>query len=115
MLDAIQNSFFSLIYPQPCRVCESSVENHKDGVACSDCWAATKTLDGSEMLCDKCGAFFGDKAAPIPVFCRRCDDHHFDKATAAGVYEKALAASIVDLKLVPALSHRLRSIIDAAA
>lgn len=115
MLDAIQNSFFSLIYPQDCRVCASHVESRKDGTACSQCWAATRIFNGSEMLCEKCGAFFGDKAAPIPVFCRKCDDHHFDKAAAAGIYEKALAASIVDLKRVPSLPHHLKTIIDAAA
>jgi ComF family protein len=115
MLDAIQNSFFSLIYPQDCRVCASHVESHEDGVACRDCWAATRTFDGSEMLCEKCGAFFGDKAAPIPVFCRKCDNHHYDKAIAAGIYEKALAAAIVNLKRVPSLPHRLKMIINAAA
>src|SRR3982751_6922991 len=115
MLDAIQNSFFSLIYPQVCRVCSSHVESHKDGGACGDCWAATRTFDGREMLCEKCGAFLGDKAAPIPVYCRKCDNHHFDKAIAAGIYEKALAAAIVDLKRVPSLPHRLKMIINAAS
>ena len=115
MLAAIQNSFLSLIYPQDCRVCAAHVESHKDGVACSDCWTATRTFDGTEMLCHKCGAFFGDKAAPIPVFCRKCDDHHFDNAFAAGIYEKALAATIVNLKRVPSMPRRLRTIIDSAA
>lgn len=114
MLEAIQNSLYSLIYPQECRVCGSHVESHIDGVACRECWAATRIFDGSEMLCEKCGAFFGDKAAPVPVFCRKCDDHHYDKATAAGIYEKALAAAIVNLKNVPSMPHRLRTIIHAA-
>ncbi len=114
MLDAIQNLFFSLIYPEECRVCGLHVESHNDGIACRECWAATRIFDGSEMLCEKCGAFFGDKAAPIPVFCRKCDDHHYDKATAAGIYEKALAANIVNLKNTPTLSHRLKAIISTA-
>lgn len=113
MLQAIQNSLFSLIYPQECRVCGLQVESHNDGVACRECWDATRLFDGSEMLCEKCGAFFGDKAAPVPVFCRKCDDHFYDKATAAGVYEKALAAAIVSLKNVPSLPHGLKTIIHA--
>ena len=98
MLKALNNSLLSLIYPQECRVCKSAVEAHGDGVACAVCWDATRIFNGSEMLCDKCGAFFGDEAAPIPVRCHKCDDHFYDKATAVGIYEKALAASIIDLK-----------------
>ena len=107
MLQKVQNSLFSLIYPQECRVCSSHVEDHSDGVACRECWAGTRIFDGSEMLCNKCGAFFGEKAAPVAVFCRKCDDHHYDKASAVGVYEKALAASIVQLKNEPRLPKHL--------
>jgi len=114
MLEAIQNSLLSLIYPQECRVCGLQVESHNDGVACRECWAATRFFDGGEMLCDKCGAFFGDTAAPAPVFCRKCDDHYYDKATAGGIYEKALAAAIVNLKSVPAMPYRLSTIIAVA-
>ncbi|MEP6788419.1 MAG: ComF family protein [Acidobacteriota bacterium] len=111
MLKALHNSLLSLIYPQECRVCNGAVETHEDGVACADCWAATRIFTGCEMLCDKCGAFFGDEAAPVPVRCHKCDEHHYDKATAVGIYEKALAASIIDLKAKPLLAHRLREAI----
>lgn len=114
MLKALRNSLFSLIYPQQCRTCGSQVESYADGVACGACWAATRLFDGSEMLCDKCGAFFGDSKAPVPVFCHRCDDHHYDRATAVGIYEKGLAASILHLKTVPSLPERLKAIIPAA-
>jgi ComF family protein len=114
MFQTLQNSLFSLIYPQECRVCSSHVEDHSDGVACRDCWTATHIFDGSEMLCNKCGAFFGDKAAPVAVFCRKCDDHHYDKAAAVGIYEKALAKSIVQLKSVPSLPKRIRPMIHTA-
>ena len=53
------------------------------------------------MLCNKCGAYIGDTAAPLPVYCHKCDDHLYDKAAAIGIYEKALSASIVNLKTVP--------------
>jgi ComF family protein len=65
------------------------------------------------MLCRKCGAFFANDAAPVPVSCHRCDDHHYDKAAAVGVYEKALAASIVNLKSTPHLPPRIISAIEA--
>src|SRR5258706_2869398 len=115
MLKALQNSLLSLIYPQECRVCSGSVESRDDGVACHKCWDATRIFSGAEMLCGKCGAFFGDEAAPVAVFCHKCDDHYYDKATAAGVYEKALAASIINLKSVPVLAGRLKLAVTNAA
>src|SRR6266700_6358711 len=108
MLKAVQNSLLSLIYPQECRVCSGSVESRDDGVACHKCWDVTRLFSGAEMLCDKCGAFFGSEAAPAPVFCHKCDDHHYDKAVATGVYEKALAAAIINLKSAPVLAGRLK-------
>lgn len=114
MLRILQNSLLSLIYPQECRVCFSHVDDHKDGIACRDCWKVTRLFDGTEMLCDKCGAFFSDKAAPIPVFCHRCDDHHYNKAFAVGIYEKALAASIVRLKNAPSLPSRICSALQSS-
>ena len=115
MLKALQNSLHSLIYPQECRVCSAQVENLADGVACSECWATTLIFNGGEMLCDKCGAFFGDVAAPVPVYCHKCDDHYYDKASAAGVYEKALAASIINLKSVPILAERIKAAITSTS
>lgn len=78
-----------------------------DGVACSDCWAATTIFSGDEMLCTKCGAFFGSKAASVEVSCHQCDEHHYESASALGVYEKALAASILRLKNEPLIPKRL--------
>lgn len=109
MFRAVQNSLLSLFYPQQCRVCGLQVEDRENGVACAACWASTRIFTGTEMLCRKCGAFMGDDKAPTPVLCHRCDDHFYDRATAVGVYEKALAASIVNLKTVPALPESLRA------
>ena len=113
MIETVHNSLLSLIYPQDCRVCGLHVEDHSDGVACAVCWDATRSLDNL-MLCDKCGAYLGERAAPIPVFCRRCDDHHYDKARAASVYENGLAAAIIDLKRSPSLSRRLQRLLSSA-
>src|SRR4051794_31804377 len=114
MFKALQDSLSSLIYPQQCAVCAGQVDSLADGVACRACWTSTRLFDGCEMLCDKCGAFFGDTAAPVAVYCRKCDDHDYDKAAATGIYEKGLAAAIVELKTVPAIPERLRAVIRDA-
>lgn len=114
MFRAIQNSLFAIIYPQQCAVCSAQVEHLEDGVACRECWAATRVFTGLEMLCEKCGAFFGGEAAPNPVFCHKCDDHNYDKAVAVGVYEKALSASIINLKTVPVVPRYIEPLISAA-
>lgn len=67
------------------------------------------------MLCAKCGAYFGEKSAPVNVFCRKCDDYFFDKAFALGIYEKALAASIISLKNSPHLPTRISQLIKKHA
>ena len=43
--------------------------------------------------------------------CRKCDDYHFDLAIAVGIYEYALAASVLRLKRVPHLARRLKELI----
>ena len=84
MFKALRNSLLSLIYPQECRVCAGHVESLGDGVACRACWSATRIFTGDEMLCDKCGAFLGDKAAAVAVRCHKCDEQVYDKAAAVG-------------------------------
>jgi ComF family protein len=111
MLNALRNSLLSLTYPQQCRVCSRHVENHGDGIACAACWQESRLFDGSEMLCSKCGAYLGEKAVPVSVFCHQCDEHFYDRAVALGVYEKALAATILQLKRVPSLPKRPRMLI----
>src|SRR3954454_10946584 len=115
MLTAIADLLLSLAYPQECRACAALVESHSSGVACEACWASTKIFTGNEMLCEKCGAFFSDERAPVAVYCHKCDDHSYDKAIAAGVYEKALSASILSLKITPLVSPRLAALIRTAA
>ncbi len=109
----VQDSLLSLLFPQKCQTCSGQAFRLADGAACSECWDSTRLFDGSEMLCEKCGAFFGDKAAPKPVHCHQCDDHHYDKAVALGIYEKALAATVIDLKTRPNLPDRIREKISS--
>jgi len=115
MFKGLQNSLLSLIYPQECRVCDRQVEGLDDGVACHGCWDSTRFFKGNEMLCAKCGAFFGDEAAPIAVYCHKCDDHFYDRAVAAGVYEKALSATIIELKSAPILPRCIETALAAAS
>lgn len=109
------DSALSLIYPQECAVCTGAVEHRSDGCACSACWAATTVFTGGEMLCEKCGSYFGPQAAPVAVRCHQCDEHHYDCAFATGTYEKALSASILRLKSSPSISRRLSGLIRSAA
>jgi len=111
VIEALTDPLLSLLYPQQCRVSLCPVKNRADGVSCAECWAAVRIFDGSEMRCHKCGAWFGDSAAPVPVFCHKCDEHHYERAFAIGVYEKGLAANILELKKTPALASRLRHLI----
>lgn len=66
------------------------------------------------MLCSKCGAFFGPEKATVSVKCHRCDDHHYDHAFAALIYEKAAAASLLQLKKTPRPSAVLRDALISA-
>jgi ComF family protein len=44
------------------------------------------------------------------TFCHRCDSHFYDSASAVGVYEFALSASILNLKREPIVAKRLRKL-----
>lgn len=114
MPTALTDPIISLVFPQECAVCGNAVERHADGVVCSACWAATTVFNGSELLCGKCGAYFGPRAAPVEVRCHNCDDHHYERACAAGVYEKGLSASILRLKATPSIPRRLREMVRSA-
>jgi ComF family protein len=114
VFNVIRDSLLSLVFPQQCKVCNGPVEHMRDGVACADCWAKTRFFDGSEMRCAKCGSWYGDAAAPTPVYCHKCDEHNYDRAFALGIYEKALAAAILELKRSPSLPARLRTELSSA-
>lgn len=114
MIRALAHPVLSVLFPQECRVCSHEVEDRRDGNACRSCWGKTRIFTGNELLCDKCGAFFSDTAAAVPVLCHKCDEHKYDKAFAVGVYEKGLSAAILSLKTDPHISHRTRDLARAA-
>ncbi len=110
MFRKISDSLLTLAYPQICQICQNSVENSADGIVCSSCWKNTRVFSGSEILCGKCGAYLRESRLPVLTFCHRCDEHFYDAAKAVGIYEKALAASIVNLKREPFISKRLQKL-----
>lgn len=114
MFHELIDPLLSIVYPQSCRCCGSSVETYKNGIACSPCWDATRIFSGRETLCAKCGAFQENGRTGDEVRCRQCEDSFFDRAVAAGIYERALAASVLNLKKIPHLPHRVRRVFLSA-
>lgn len=110
MFHKIFDSLLTLAYPQACQICENSVENFSDGVACRCCWKKTQIFSGAETLCAKCGVFLQDKSSNYQTFCHRCDEHFYDYASAVGTYGYALAASVLHLKREPFVARKLRQL-----
>ncbi|HEY0543888.1 MAG TPA: ComF family protein [Pyrinomonadaceae bacterium] len=110
----LYDAALSLVYPQACAVCGASVEARAEGASCAACWKATRTFQGDETVCWKCGAEASGSVAEekrVEVFCRRCDEETFTTARACGVYEGALRASILSLKREPYVSARLAGLL----
>jgi competence protein ComFC len=114
MFTTIYNSLLTLAYPQICQVCERSVEKLTDGVVCRKCWRETRIFSGEETLCVKCSAFLQAKHSEFQTFCRICDEHFYDAARAVGLYEKAIAASVLYLKREPFIAKNLKNLFISA-
>lgn len=110
MLAKILDPLLSLAYPQKCQICENSVEKSEDGIACRECWEKTRVFSGNETLCHKCGRFLSENEAPFQTFCHACDTHFYNRASAVGLYEKALQASVLNLKIEPFVAARLQKL-----
>lgn len=110
MFSRVCDSFLTLLYPQVCAVCRRSVERLSDGAACGDCWNQTFIYGGGETLCAKCGRFLRAQPSDFQTFCHLCDEHSYDAASAVGSYEKALAASVINLKREPHVARRLQKL-----
>ncbi len=114
MLTKFFDSLLTLAYPQTCQICQNSVENSGDGVACQDCWKQTRIFSGKETVCHKCGRFLSEAETDFQIFCHQCDEHFYDRARAVGLYEKGLQASILHLKREPFAAKRLQKLFIAA-
>ena len=106
MLRSFVDPLISIIYPQRCHVCGGDVTSTADGVACEACWEATKLFKQDDPLCRRCSAVLSEKLE----VCANCTDAHFDAAIALGVYERALAATVVQHKKVPHLPARVATL-----
>jgi len=114
VIGRLVDDLISVVYPQACYVCGETVESKDNGVACARCWSETRVFDGNEFLCSKCGAYGGNAAFPANT-CGQCSDDGYDRAIAVGIYEKALAATIVSLKKSPHISLRARYLVEGLA
>ena len=111
MFKTARDSLLSLVYPQECRICGNSVERFSDGNACDECWNHVRVLSQVETTCEKCGAYLGDRVDTAITSCHQCVDHAYDRAVAAGIYEHALAATVVNLKIKPYLPQRCKTLL----
>ncbi len=111
------DALLTLSYPQSCAVCSCSVEERRFGVACEECWDATRILSGAETICWKCG-LLSDEVSPArldEVRCRHCETQSFKAARAIGPKQGALRASVLELKRQPHISQYLETLVVAAA
>src|SRR5438270_8624926 len=113
MLGRLFDPILTAIYPQVCHVCRGMVDRHMDGVACAACWSQTNIFDGSQKLCGKCGAVARMGQAYRSGRCGQCEDGLYDAAIACGVYEKALAVTVIRLKKEPYLPGRVDDMLGA--
>ena len=111
MLRTLIDPILAAVYPQICHVCRGCVDRHSDGVACADCWSTTHMFGNDDTLCNKCGALTKDGLLNSSSRCGKCEDGRYDSALAFGVYEKALAATVIRLKKEPYLPLRVREMI----
>lgn len=107
MFSPLRDPIISLLSPRECSVCGLHVERLDLGAACLTCWAQTRFFTPETKLCSKCGAFFPERSAPKSLRCGKCEGHSYDRAAAIGIYEKALAATVIQLKTSPSIPKKL--------
>lgn len=104
-LTSVYDAVLTLVYPQICVICGSSVEQRRFGVACETCWQETRIFTDEERICLKCGV-------PEQERCGRCEEMAFTAACAAGIYEGALRESVLLLKRQPYLPQRIAGLLE---
>jgi ComF family protein len=106
-LDLI-DSALNLFFPAACTACGSAIEKRFDGVACAACWAETEFYT-QFSYCWKCAEPLnpGVRAQATVRRCGQCDSQSFDAVRPIGIYEKALKASILNLKRKAVLAERI--------
>ena len=105
--EILYDAILTIVYPQVCVICGSSVEQRRFGVACETCWKGTRIFTDEERICLKCGA-------PDQERCGRCEELVFTVARATGIYEGALRESVLLLKRQPYLPQQVESLLRDA-
>jgi len=116
--NTVFDSFLTIVYPFPCAICGSSVENRTDVPACNDCWQRSRVLNEVDAMCWKCGAPARQTLRVVEqesIRCNKCVELEFTAARACGLYEGALRASVLLLKRQPSVSDRVVSLLVATA
>lgn len=114
MITDVLDTLLSVAIPQHCMSCGLGECRISGGAACDDCWQTTRVFNGGELLCAKCGAFYATVGERVDVRCHKCDEHAYERAFAAGIYEKALAANLLRLKVDRHIPQMVAATIDAA-
>lgn len=114
MLSSLTDPLLTLLYPQYCGACGLLIEKQSYGAACHDCWNSTRIFGELDALCVKCGLLLIGISNQAHSTCGQCDEHHYDAAGAAGLYEKAVVASVLHLKHTPNVAAAVRDRLTAA-
>ena len=113
----ILDGLLALVYPQACAICQSCVSRRLLGVACEDCWQASRLFTEADTICWKCGAASLGTIEPdkrATVRCRRCVDDAYTVARACGAYAGALQAVVLALKREANVSQYLLKLLVEA-
>lgn len=111
---SVFDAALALVYPQACAVCGQSVERRAHGVACEECWNATRVFTSTDAVCWKCGALVQVSVAEEKrgrVRCRVCDEDAYSAARAVGSYEGALRATVLSLKRTPHIASHVAQLL----
>lgn len=92
-LTTILDPLLTLAYPKACTICGASVEYHRLGECCRECW------DSTHIFAEQDHSY------------ARCDDFPFTQARAIGLYTGALRETILHLKREPYLPEIVLSLL----
>jgi len=113
LLRTVVEPILSVILPEQCRVCVARECDLAGGVVCEQCWQSAQVFTNETPLCSKCGILLASPSRLSQSRCRNCDEKVFDRAFACGVYDGALASTMIALKERPLIPRRLTRLIDS--
>jgi ComF family protein len=94
------NTFFAVVFPTSCSLCQQEITEATLIDICRDCWAHIEPWAGA--ACAHCGLPFPSQRAldSSVAFCPQCrvEEFHFDLARSYGLYAGGLRAAILQLK-----------------